>query len=302
MILKRAGDDFRRARAASVDQNHQGKPREGLALLGAQHRVLAPRAATRLRDCQVLVEEEVGKRDALIQQPARVSAQIQNHPGGTVRHQAFDGRLEFVAGVFAEHPQGNVPHAVLEQMAERHREDLNRGSLQRERNGLLDPRTPDPDVHLRARPAAQRHRRPVRVPALRGFALDLHDAIARADARPLPRGARQGAHHRDPVSLAHDLQPHAGVLAFGIDAEVVPFVGTQELRVGIVEFLYDGVDGGAVERIQLDRVHEVLGHPVEHLFQETRLEVDVAILRDALLEEPAATQQGRCQNKARSKQ
>ena len=288
MILKRAGDDLRRARTASVDQNHQGKSREGFPLLGAQDGVSGSRAAARLRNREVLVEEEIGQRDTLIQQPPGVSAQVQDHPGGPVLDQLVDGALEFVAGAFAEPPQGNVSDPVLEEVCERHREDLNRGPLQREGNRLLDPRTPDPDVHFRARPPAQRHDRPVRVPAPRGLALDLDDSIPRADARPLPRGARQGAHHRDPFSLAHDFQPDSGVLPLGADAEVGPFVGAQELRVGIVEFVDDGVDGGAVERIRLDRVDEVGGHPVEHLFQEPRLEVDVAILGDALLEEPAA--------------
>ena len=88
VILQRAGDDLRRARRKAVDQHGD---REASARL---RRAVGERAR-RIRACGracsrslARIEKEIGHRDALIEQSARVAAQIEDraiHPDPTQR-------------------------------------------------------------------------------------------------------------------------------------------------------------------------------------------------------------------------
>src|SRR6202034_3694960 len=115
VVLQRAGDDLRRRSRTAVDENdhrlalgHVARPRiEALRLL---------RVAPARRHDLALVEEGVGDRDRLIEQAARVVAQIDDVAldlvGAELAAEIIDRLLQAVGGLLVELRDAYIPDVI----------------------------------------------------------------------------------------------------------------------------------------------------------------------------------------------
>ena len=110
LILQRARDDFRRRRRAFVDQHDDRHARQDLA----RARVVALRVAgapSARRDDFALIEERVRNADRLIEQAARIVAQVEDDAAQAAADlglRLIDGLLEPVFGLLVERRDADV--------------------------------------------------------------------------------------------------------------------------------------------------------------------------------------------------
>ena len=249
-------------REVSTTSGQLGEP--ALAL-GDVARLVAPRAPAGEDHHLPLLQEEVGHRERLVEQPARVVADVEDQRRGALVQQvpqrllqlalavlavagaAGGGLVEVlqadVAGVGAGHEV--VGHRVQRDLVAEHRE------LQR----LVVVLPHHRDVHRRALGAAQPLHRVVDAHAAGVLALDLADHVAGADAQAVGGRALERRDDGDvPVHRLHG-DPEAVVRALLPLLEGGVLLGLQEVRVGIerAQHLADG-RGHQLVGLHLSRV------------------------------------------------
>ena len=191
VVLQRAGDDLAGRGGAAIDQHRHRKT--GGDVAGARVvalRILAAPAAG--RHDLALVEKRVRHRDRLIEQAARIVAQIEDHPDQLVAGlllQVLHRVVEADIGLLVEGRDPDIADIVALEMGA-DRLDLDRRAGQLDVEGLL-PFAPDRQLDLAVDEAAHLLDRLGQRHPLDRVAVEMGDQIA-----GLQPGARGRAYRR----------------------------------------------------------------------------------------------------------
>ena len=220
------------------------------------------------------VEEVVRHRDGLVEEAARIVAQVKHDALEILAELVLEldhRRLDAVVGLLAERGDADVADVVEGLRA--HRLNLDGGALQAhlERLLLAAPyRELDGRIH---RPAhlldrlLERH-------ALDGFVVELDDEIARLEARFRRRRVVDRRDDLDQAVIHGDLDAESAELAAGLNLHVAEAFGVHVARVR-VERGQHAVDRGLDQLVILDRLDVVLLDLREHVAEEAERAIGV---------------------------
>src|SRR5690606_21720615 len=201
--------------------------------------------------------------------------------------QRVDGLAYFTLRVLAEHAELEVADITRQHVRRRDRLDVDLVARDRERDRLVDTRPRDLDVHLRAARTAQSRDRIVFRPLARGLAVHFYDRITGAQACTLARRTGQRREHRHPAVALGDLDTDAAILALRLDAQVVVIIRRHEDGVRVAQFLEHPVDRQAIQLATRLGIHKTRRHVPEHVLEQLRRRIHVALAAHTLLQQPA---------------
>src|SRR6266513_741501 len=271
VILERAGDDLRRARGPAVHQDDDGEAGPWLGL-GVPIRAGGVGVTAALRhDLLAGIQEQLAHGDSLIQQAARIAAQVEEERLHALLEQTVDGLAELRRRLLAHGREQDVADLVVEHGRDLHRADVDHGAGELERERLLDAYAVHPELHRRSRLAPQLLHGLILLPALGRVTVQRHDLIARLDAGALRRRVRQGRHDGDPAVADLDLDSETAVIPGGGLVQGLEVVSLQEDGVRVVQLVEHAVDGQLVEAALVDRIAVVVGDVREHVFEQACL-------------------------------
>ena len=278
VVLQRAGHDLRGGGRAAVDQHHHREPAGGV-LVGCRIEALrALHLAATDRDDLALVDEGVRNRHGLLQQAARVVAEIEH-----VAQQLVAGlllqRLERVdethIGLLVE--AGDPDIADVGALEVRlHRLDLDVGAGELHVEGLA-ALAADRELDIAVDGTAHLLHGLVQRQSLHLLAVDLHDVVVRLD--PGARGGRvvDRRDDLDEAVLHGDLDAEAAELAAHLRLQVAKILRIEIARVRI-ERAQHAVDGGLDELLVVRLLDIVGADTLQHLSEEIELAIDLLLL------------------------
>ena len=187
MVLQSPRHDFRRARAAAIDESDHGKIVPGALLAGKILLSLALQTPLRVND-QAGVEKEVCNPHRLGEQAARIVTQVENQSlqPAFLRSQLLEGLLHIPVAALLKLGEANISVAFLQRAAA---DTLHSDRVPHEGKSqeIRDAFPPDRDRHLRsvwtAQPPDRFHQRHI----LGEIILDFKDLIPGFDTRPVCR-------------------------------------------------------------------------------------------------------------------
>lgn len=182
-ILDGARHDLRRARAAAIDHDDEGKAVVRRALGGEVLLAGAANAPLRVDDELAAADELVRDLDGLVQVAARVAAKVQDELLHALALEVREGFFQLVGGRGRETAGSNEADVLGEHEVIGDALDRDLGARDREVKELLATRALDPDRDLGAGAAAELFHDLRLGDSDRALAFDLHDSIARADAQ-----------------------------------------------------------------------------------------------------------------------
>ncbi len=262
VVLERAGDDLARARAAAVHEHDERVHGLGAGGLGAL--LLTPLGEADGGDDGAVEEELVGDARGLLEQAARVAAEIEHEPAdGAAGLELLERGVQLGRARLLERLEPHVADAVV-QAARLDRADLDDLAAQLEGLGVLPAAfalARDPDRDLGAGLAAEAPHGVVERHVERRLVVDLHDAVEPLDLRAPRRRVGHGVHHGQHLIADgdHDAQPAERPRRGEVHLLVV--VGAHEDRVRVERVQH------AVARRVLDLAEIDLG-PAEVLLEE----------------------------------
>jgi hypothetical protein len=178
---------------AAVDHHDERDVRRHRLLGGHVHLRLALPPALAQHVLPAL-EEHVARRHRLLEDAARVAAQVEDHALGPLGLERLDRLRDLLGRALAEPLRHHVAHRVVEDERVRHRGDVDHRARQVRLDGRRDAGALERHRHARARRADERVRHLLRAPAARRLRVDLHDAVALL--HPGALGGRVGEHAR----------------------------------------------------------------------------------------------------------
>src|SRR5262245_8176664 len=275
MILQRTRHDFGGRCRAAIDQYDDGLALGEVARARVEALGLLGVAAAR-RHNLALLQEGIGDRDRLVEQPAGIIAQVDDEAlelvaglGGEVG----DRLLDALGGLLVE--LGDADKAdVVAFKARAHGAHLDA----RAGNGHLDRvvRTLAHDLELDLgihRPAHLLDRLVEGEPVHR-LVVEMRDDIVGQDAGLGRRGFVDRGHDLDQAVLHCDLNAEAAELAAGLHLHVAEALGIHVARMRI-EPGQHAVDRRLDELAVVGLLHIVGAHPLEHIAEQAELPIPV---------------------------
>ncbi len=251
------------------------------------------------RDDLALAQEIVRHGDRLIQQAARIVAQVEHDAGelgAGLAAQVLDGVLDAAVGLLVEAGDADIADIVAFELF-LHRLDLDDGALHRDVERILALAL-DGELDLAAHGPAHALDRVVEAHALDRFAVDLHDEVAGLEARVRGRRVVDRRHHLDDAVLHRDLDAEAAELAAHLDLHVAEILGVHVARMR-VERAQHAVDRG-LDELLVRHVLDIVGaDPLEHLAEQVELAISVRIGRLRRLRRIGGAHRGRKQEEGR---
>ncbi len=265
MVLQRAGDDLGRRGGAAIDQHDERLVLGEVARARVEALRLLGIAAAR-RDDLAPLEERVGDRDRLVEQAARIVAQIDHVALELLVRDLVgdvaDRLLEAVGGLLVE--LGDADDAdVVALDARAHRAHADDVAHDRHFDRLLDALARDLEADLGVDLAAHLLDRLIEREALHRLVVEMRDDVARAHAR---LGGRRVVDRGDDLHQAFlhgDLDAEAAELAARLHLHVA-----EALRVHVARMRLDQL---AVVRL-LDIVR---AHALEDVAEQIELAIGV---------------------------
>ncbi len=272
MVLQGARHDLGGRGGAAVDQHHHRLAAGQVAGLGLVA-IHVLRVAAAGGDDLARFEEGVGDRHRLVEQPARIVAQVEHIALHVVRAAHLllhlqDALLQVLEGLLGE--LGHAQHAHIALDPALGRGDLDVGAGDHDVEGLVGAFAHDGDGDVRAdRPAHLVHR--VREgQAQHALAVDMGDEVVGLDPGLGRGGVVDRRHHLDEAVLHGDLDPEAPELALGLHLHVVEGAGGQigRMRVQGREHAVDGaLDQGLLVRL----LHIRGAHALEDVAEQVEI-------------------------------
>jgi hypothetical protein len=273
-VLQRPRHDLRRAGAALVNQHHH-RQRDGRALFLHRHGFHLPLGV--LLQQHIAAAQEVARRgDALVQQAARIVAQIQDKPGQVLLLDRRQGLVEVTVDAVAELGDAHVGQGGARQLVPGNIVDRDPGAHNRHIARVAGGRGQDGQMHRGARrPQHLADHLVKRLPG-GGLALHLHDHVARQQASALGRAAVIGRDNRHAAILHLDFRADTLELARAQGLLLAHLVGRHEAAVAGIAQRIDQAAGGAVgQGLRLDRrpVHVILVDNLQGLVDQIVVEI-----------------------------
>ena len=273
VVLQRARDDLARARGAAVDQHDHRVAGLGVLRVRPLHLDVFG-AAPFGRDDHAVVEEAIGHLDGLLEQPARVVAQVQHDSGqrpARLRPQRIEPLLQIDVGAVLEVLDLHVPvSVVVELRLDRH--DADDVAHQRHGTRLAPGRARHLEQASGARRAHQRLDAIDLLPAARLRAVDLQQLVAGRKSRAGRRRLVERRHNHQLVAARRDLQADAAVLAVGLLLQRGVRLRLHEGGVGI-ERPDHALDGAVEELRVVDVLDVVVLDEAQHVAEHVELAV-----------------------------
>src|ERR1700704_4022757 len=276
LVLQGAGHDLGGRSRAAVDQDDQrlalgevaGARVEALGLL---------RVAAAGRYDLAALQEGVGDRDRLIQQPARIVAQIDDIAlellGRNLRRDVGDRLLEAVGGLLVERRDADVTDVfALDLRAHRaHPDDV---AHDRHLERLVEALAHDLEADLGVDLAAHLFDGLIEGEALDGFVVEMGDDVAGANARLGGRSLVDRRHDLDQALFLRDLDAQPAELAARLDLPVA-----EALRVHVARMRIEPVEhpvDGRLDQLGVVRLFDIVrAHPFEDVAEQTELAVGI---------------------------
>src|SRR6185312_16180070 len=277
MVLQSAGHDLRGRGRAAVHQHHDRQAAGDVARLGvpALH-VL--RLARLDRDDLALVEEGVDHGNRLVEQAARVVAQVEDvalELGPGLLLDLLD-RVGHARGrLLGERGDADVADVALEAEAGRlHLDGLaGQGDVER----ILHVGAAQRDLDRGADLAAHLVDGLLQGHSLHRLAVQREDQVARLDAGLGGGRIVDRRHHLDDAVLHRDFDAEPAELAPGLDLHVLVDLGVHVAGVR-VERREHALDGILHQRLLVDRLDIVAPHPLQHVAEQVELLVEFALV------------------------
>ena len=259
-VLYGAGDDLGGAGAEPVDEDHQRRVRERVAVGSVIGSPVGARTPLCVHDEPVLFQKLPRHADGLLQQAARVAAQVEQVAPGALVSQPFQRSLDFPGGLFGELVQLDVADIAVQNPHVRDHRYGNDGA----REGIVDELgfafPADRYRHRGPRAAPEEVRGLGHVDVGRGPVFDPDDAVA--DLQPDVEGRRVVEQRDDDEGVLlpglGDLDAQSSVLALDLHhLHFIVLLLLEKLGVGIqrAQHAFDG----RVDRFALVQVVHVLG-------------------------------------------
>ena len=225
VILKRARQCFRRARAPLVDQHHERKVAEVAIAFRDIGGVDIAFAAAGAKHDRVLGEKLAGDLDGICHDPARIGAQIQNDLLGMQTAQPLQRVVHLVGSAAQKVFEPQVAGDRVDQPDERHRANLEWIAFQRHTERVrLEAWSPlQPQAHLGPFFPGQAQLQRSHVDSRHGGVVHGHEAIARHDAAFGCRAARGDREHGGGVFDFLECDTHRHELAAFQGRAPLPF-------------------------------------------------------------------------------
>ena len=271
MVLQRAGDDLGRRGRPAVDQDDDGKPVGDVARLGVEALGLVGPARPR-RDHLAAIEEGVRHLDRLIEQPARVVAEIENQALDVVADLVLHflhGALDAGRSLLAERGDANIADVALGARA--HRLDLDH----RARDGHVErlaPGAPDGEDEVGVDRPPHALDRLGEAEALDRLAVEVGDQVARLEPGAIGRRVVDRRDHLDQAAFHGDLDAEPAELAPGLHLHVAEALGVEVARMGI-ERGQHAVDRRFDQRLVAHVLDVVRAHALEHVAEQIELAI-----------------------------
>ena len=258
VILHRAGQNLARRGTTLVDEHYQSQIRCRTRAVAELLDLLAV-AILRIYDQLACGQELVGDQNRLIEEAARIIAQVENQLGHTLLTQLREGLLQLHKRRAGKLRQTNEADAIRKHR--RRLDTLDGDGIAHNRNidQLVDILTLERESHLRAASSAQTlddvvlrhlHTRHQRI-------VDLDDAIARHDSRLGTRAIGNDTQHDNRIGRSVERHANTVELALQRLVQLLHLACGDIYRVRI-QLAHHQRDDQLGERIHRDRVHKTM--------------------------------------------
>ena len=239
--------------------------------------LLVGHAALGVDDEAARLQEYVGHRNRLGEEPARIVPQIEHQGSRTLILERGEGVLDFAARAVLEAANPDVGD-VLGQHPASNALDADDPARDGEGEQFLLPFAPHGDLHLRAGLAPKLLDDLLEREVLRGFFLDEDDLIARLHAGLVRRGILDGRHHGQHAVADRNLHAQASEAARGLHLHLLEEFGIQIGRMG-VERAEHSPDGAADELLRVHLVDVVLLDEAQDLAEGSQFGIRARLAR-----------------------
>jgi hypothetical protein len=224
-----------------------------------------------------VIQESVRNRDRLVEQAARIVAQVQDialqRPAGLVL-QLLDRLFEPRRGLLVERGDPQVADFSLQSAAHRlHGDD---GACNGDIEGFA-PGPPEGQHEVRVDGTAHLFDRFGERQAKHRISIQMADQVARLHAGTEGRRVVDGRNHLDQAVFHGDLDAQAPEFALGLNAHVLKGLGVQIARMGI-QVGQHAADGGFNQLLVRDFLHIIGTHPLEDVPEQLELPVCLGFL------------------------
>lgn len=223
------------------------------------------------------LQEYVGHRNRLGEEPARIVPEVQHEGSRTLILERGEGVLHLAARAVLETANPYVGDIVRQHPAS-HALDADDLARDREGDRLLLPLAPHRDLHLRAGLAPELLDDLLKQEVFRRLFLDEDDLIARLHAGLVRRGILDGRHHGQHAVADRNLHAQAAEAARGLDLHLLEVFGAQIGRMG-VERAEHAPDGAANQFFGVHLVDVVLLHEAQDLAEGPQLRIGARLAR-----------------------
>src|SRR5689334_18956484 len=278
MILQCAGDNLGSRSAAPIRQQHQRNRRCDWIVAGDEGLILSV-AGANAGDLLSLVQEQVADAQRLIEDAARITAQVDDDPLRALSRKLGYRVFDFVARALVELEQRDVADVAIEHDGVGHRRDVYDRPGEGDRNELRNTGAGELHQNSAAWVALQSIRRLRNSPATDVGGVDEIDAIAFLHARLFGWCVWENALHGYKALSFGDLHSDAGVTPVGLGIETRKLFRREKHAVWIVELVDKTARGLLIQCGLVDGIDEACGNDVQYLVEETRSLLALALLK-----------------------
>lgn len=267
MVLQCAGDDFR-CRSASAVGEEDERNFWGDRVVAREECLVLPVSRANAGDLLAFPEEEVADTQRLVENPARIAAQVDDYSFRAFAPQFIDGSLEIIPRALIELEQRDVADLSVYHDRVRNGWNADNGAGECDGDELGYAGARELDEHSTPGISLKGIRSLLDSPAPGIGGIDEIDSIAFLDACLLGRGVREHTLYSYEALGLSDLHPDAGVPTIGLSVEGGQFLRRKEYAVRIIELVNQATGSFLVERGSVDGIDEAGRNDIKDLIEE----------------------------------
>ncbi len=279
MILQRPRDDLRSRCRIPIHEYDHRQIGDSEPLLRHEALLLSV-ARPHSRDLLSFFQEQIADRERLVEDPARIVAEVENEGLSPLLPQLFDRLGQFLGCGLVERLQWYVSDAAVEQKCVRHRRHVNEGAGKAVLDRLGNSGTREPRSDLGTWRAGERLGNRARAPAAGRGRVHADDPVALDDSRSFSRCIRKYPHYHDVALLLLDLHADTAVPSRRRAGETLRLLWREQLGVRIIELGHEPAGGLFEKGRRVDGIYEPFRYKREHLVEKPCVLSCAAILKN----------------------